>query len=107
MNRRIIGILGISLICFLLILVIALPVSGVGLFGLHDGSGNHAGHHAEQSGGYQHGMSGSGTCIDNNCPDGSSVQDRTCIGHGMAGNGCKNDRHSGINTHRNGHGFRD
>ncbi|PWR70886.1 hypothetical protein [Methanospirillum lacunae] len=104
MNKRVLGILGITLISVLIILIIVLPASGVGNTGPRDGVGNQGGYHAHQYGSGQQSGSGTGSCISEKCPHyGSSGRDGARMECEAYANGHRNGMHSGSESR--GHGY--
>ncbi|WP_319579739.1 hypothetical protein [uncultured Methanospirillum sp.] len=105
MNQKTLTIVGISVIAVLVILVVALPVSGAGKMGPQDGTGNQVGYHAYQNNAGQQGGSGSGSCIREDCPNnGNAPRDGTGMKYGQSGGGrCGNSGSGGQDC---GHRFR-
>ena len=107
MNKRLLGIVGSCLIAAMMILIVALPVSGDNVSGSQNGTGNQYGGHMIQNGAKQAGQlagNGNGTCIREDCPNnGTPKQDGTGMQYGKSGNGCGNGGKSGQSGQGCGH----
>jgi len=99
------GLVGIGLLAVLVLLLVALPVSGAGKPGPTDGTGYHYGL-SHQNGQFQAGYgpgSGNETCIQENCPN-NGVRPLNGTGmHHQAGMRSGNGGRLGSHGHGNGH----
>ena len=92
------AVLGVCFVAALVILIVALPVSGLRGSGHHDGTGYQHGNQTFQNGtcqGYHETGLGNMSCLNASCPNnGTPLRDGTGQRCGQSGESCVNGSHS-------------